>query len=225
MNDKNLVPSGSDSEELLVDLAYAKIHGAIVRNELKPGVRLSEATLSNQLGISRTPIREALKRLQEERLIKVLPRRGAFVTDISAEDIVAIYQLREALECFAIQFVPQYGDRAELEALAADIEQSSQWLKNGDVDRVNDLDVRLHKFIAGGSRNPMICKLIDQLLHQVIRLRGMTPSVPGRLERQMQEHREIILALRSGDIDRAREAVRIHLQTVRDTAVQIRLRM
>jgi GntR family transcriptional regulator, rspAB operon transcriptional repressor len=222
---KRLVPAAMADPEFLVDVAYDAIHAAIVRNELKPGTALSEGALSEQLGISRTPIREALKRLEEERLVRIVPRRGAFVTDVSAEDIMAIYQLREALECYAIQFVPVYGDPVALELLAAEVKQAPDWLARGEIDHVNDLDIRLHRFVAESSRNPLVVKLVEQLLHQVQRLRLMTPTIPGRLDRQMHEHQLIIGALVAGKVDEAREALRVHLQTVRDTAVQIRLRM
>lgn len=211
--------------EFLVDKAYTVIRRSILHNEFKPGSPLSEGALSGQIGISRTPVREALKRLAEEGLVRVIPRRGAFVSDISAEDIVQTYQVREALECYAIQFVPQYGDRAELAALAAEVEQAREWAKTGAVDRVNDLDIRLHRFIARASRNELLCKLVDQLLSHVVRLRNMTPTVPGRLAQQAEEHVRIVYALNEGDLQAARQALCNHLQTVRDTAVQIRLRM
>ena len=224
MDTKRLMPATLENQECLVDVAYDTLHRAIVCNELKPGTALSEGALSEQLGISRTPIREALKKLEDEGLVRIVPRRGAFVTDLSAEDVVAIYQLREALECYAVQFVPAYGDPAVLDGLAAEVAQGPAWLESNDVDRINDLDIRLHRFVAQSSHNLLIVRLVDQLLHQVQRLRYMTPSVPGRLVQQMEEHRRIIAGLKSGDVDKAQEALREHLQAVRDTAVQIRLR-
>ena len=224
MDAKRLMPVTLENQECLVDVAYDTIHRAIICNELKPGTALSEGALSEQLGISRTPIREALKKLEDEGLVRIVPRRGAFVTDLSAEDVVAIYQLREALECYAIQFVPAYGDPEALDGLAAEVAQAPAWLESNDVDMINDLDIRLHRFVARSSHNPLIVRLVDQLLHQVQRLRTMTPTVPGRLAQQMEEHRRIIAGLKSGDVDQAQEALRGHLQAVRDTAVQIKLR-
>jgi len=218
-------PAYPENEEFLVDKAYSVLRNAIVCNDLKPGSPLSEGSLSERLGISRTPIREALKRLQDESLVRIVPRRGAFVSDISAEDIVQIYQLREAVECYAIQFVPQYGDLAELDELVAEVKRLPEWIKAGEIERVNDLDIRLHHYIARSSRNQLLYKLVNQLLNQVIRLRNMTPTVPGRLEQQADEHRQIVSALKAGDVEVAREALRNHLQKVRDTAVQLRLRM
>ena len=154
-----------------------------------------------------------------------MPRRGVFVTDISVEDIVTIYQLREALECYAIQFAPKYGDQSEFDQLVADFEQAPEWIEAGQIDKVNDVDTRLHRFIAQSTRNRLIIKLVDQLLGQVIRLRAMTPTVSGRLSQQSQEHLRIVHALKDGNVEESTEALRQHLQTVRDTHVQIRLRM
>jgi GntR family transcriptional regulator, rspAB operon transcriptional repressor len=224
MTTQTLNPSRED-EEFLVDRAYEAIRGAIVRMELGPGSSVSEGSLSQQMGISRTPIREALKRLEDEGLVRIVPRRGAYVTDITAEDIVQIYQLREALECFAIGFVPRNSDPTELKEMVAGLEHTAEWIRDGEIARVDDLDTHLHRFIARAPRNDRLIRLVDQLLNQVIRLRRMTPAVPGRLERQMAEHRRIILALDAGDVEEAREALRSHLRSVMDNAVQIRLRI
>jgi GntR family transcriptional regulator, rspAB operon transcriptional repressor len=223
MTDRILQTATSGAPEFLVKRAYTTILDAIVTNDLPPGTPLSEASLSGQLGISRTPIREALKRLEHEGMVRIVPRRGAFVTDIPAEKIVELYGLREALECYAVQFVPQNGDPAELERLMAEYDESAQWLQDGEIDRINDMDLRLHRYIAGASRNQMLLKLVEELLSQVTRLRRLTPSVPGRLEKQREEHGRILHALQARDVVVAREAVRDHLRTVRDTALQMRL--
>jgi DNA-binding GntR family transcriptional regulator len=225
MTDPVLQQATPAAPEFLVKRAYATIHDAIETNELPPGTPISEGSLSAQLGISRTPIREALKRLEHEGMVRIVPRRGAFVTDIPAEKIVELYGLREALECYAVQFVPQNGDPAELEQLIDEYDQSAQWLRDGEIDRINDMDLRLHRFISGASRNQMLVQEVGELLSQVTRLRRLTPSVPGRLEKQWEEHGRILHALQVGDTAAARDAVRDHLRAVRDTALQMRLHM
>lgn len=221
-----LLPSTRVNQtEFLVDKAYELVRNAILRNDLKPGDQLSEASLSEQIGISRTPIREALKRLEQEGMIEIVPRRGAFVTGISAEDITEIYQLREALECYAIQFVTEYGDPAELDRLIADFEQSFRWIEAGEIDKVNEADTRLHRYIAHSSRNRRLIETVDQLLSQIVRLRSMTATVPGRLMHQAEEHLQIVHALKTGNVDEAREGLRTHLRSVLQTHLQIRLRL
>ena len=218
-----LILSSAGRTESLKQKAYRTIRQAIVNSDLKPNTQLSEARLAEQLGMSRTPIREALKQLEEEGLIRIVPRHGAFVTDISAEDIIQIYQVREALECYAIQFILEHSDISELDDLAADFEQSFHWIENGETDRINDADIRLHRYIARLSRNDLLVKLVNQLLNQIIRLRLMTPGVEGRLQQQAEEHLLIVNALKRGDVEEARQALQRHLRNVRATFLQIRL--
>jgi DNA-binding GntR family transcriptional regulator len=214
-----------DSQEFLVDTAYTRIRESILQLEYQPGTFLSEPMISRLYGISRTPIREAFKRLEEQNLIRIIPRKGALVTDISAEDIVEIYQLREALECYAVQFVPQNGDPQELETITEGVQQSLQWIKDGEITTIDDLDIQLHYFIARSSRNQQLVKMVDMLLCQIVRLRRMTPTIPGRLEEQVQEHTRIVQALMAGNVEEARESLRSHLRRVCDVAVQIRIKM
>ena len=138
---------GEESQSLTVK-AYEALRDAILRNELGPGTLLSENSLAEQLHVSRTPVRAALKRLQEEGFVRIMPRRGVLVRNISAEDIVELYQMREALECYAMEFVPQYGDPDELAQLTAGLEQSVQWAETGAVHKINEVDTCLHRFVA-----------------------------------------------------------------------------
>jgi DNA-binding GntR family transcriptional regulator len=220
-----LTPSGVQRSGSLQDKAYAIIRRAIMQGDLEPNAQLSEPSLADQLGMSRTPIREALKRLEEAGLVRIVPRHGAIVTDISAEDIVQIYQLREALECYAIQFASEYGNTPELEDLISAIEQSAQWIQDGEIEKINEADVRLHQYIAQLSRNQMLIRLVDQLLDQIIRLRLMTPKVEGRLPDQAEEHLCIVRALQEGKTEEAQAALQFHLRNVRDTFLQLRLRL
>lgn len=221
----DLTPSDVERSRSLQDKAYVAIRSAILRHDLKPNNQLSEASLAEQLGMSRTPIREALKRLEEEGLVRIVPRHGAFVTEISAEDIVQMYQLREALECYAIQSASEYTNTSEFAALVNAIEQSRQWIEDGEIDKINATDVRLHRYIVQFTRNQLIIKLVDQLLDQIVRLRLMTPTVEGRLPEQAEEHLRIVRALEEGDIEGAQAALQCHLRNVRDTFLQLRLRL
>jgi DNA-binding GntR family transcriptional regulator len=221
---KLIVPPEID-DEFLVDTAYNMLHEAILNNEFKPGRILSETMLSKQLGISRTPTREALKRLEEQGLIQIVPRKGAFVTDITTEKILEIYQMREALECYAINFVPEYGNPNELEDLLNNVIESKEWIEKGEIDRINQLDIRFHRYIIESSHNQLITKTVDHLLNQILRLRNMTPNLPGRLDEQREEHLATLIALKEGRIVEAREHLRNHIQKVRDTAIQIRLKL
>jgi GntR family transcriptional regulator, rspAB operon transcriptional repressor len=220
-----IMATALENQEFLVDTAYNRIRESILQLEYQPGTFLSEPMISRLYGISRTPIREAFKRLEEQNLIRIIPRKGALVTDISAEDIVEIYQLREALECYAVQFVPQNGNPQELETISEGVQQSRQWIQAGEITRIDDLDIQLHYFIARSSCNQQLVKMVDMLLGQIVRLRRMTPTIPGRLEEQGQEHTRIVHAMMAGNVEEARENLRSHLRRVCEVAVQIRIKM
>ncbi len=222
---EELVVIDKNHNEFLVDSAYETIREAILNNKFTPGMVLSEADLSRQLGISRTPTREALKRLEDQNLVRIVPRKGAFVTDMTIEMIHEIYQVREALECFALSFIPQYGDPDELNRIYEDVMHSDEWIRNDENEKINDLDIRLHEYIVRSSHNQLLVKMVDQLLDQIIRLRRMTPNFPGRLEEQREEHIRIVTALKAGDVAEAKKNLCIHLRKVADTALQIRLKM
>lgn len=222
---EKLSSTDKNNGQFLVDAAYQMIREAILNNEFKPGTILSENDLSKRIGISRTPTREALKRLGEQNLVRIVPRKGAFVTDVTVEKINEIYQVREALECFAIEFVPKYGDPLVLDKFLKDIEESSEWIKSGSIDKINDMDIRLHEYIARSSHNELLVKMVDQLLDQIIRLRRLTPNLPGRLDEQREEHLRMVKALKDGRVEEAREQLRHHLRKVAETAIQIRLKM
>jgi DNA-binding GntR family transcriptional regulator len=222
---EKLSSSDKKDDQFLVDTAYQMIREAILSNEFKPGTILSENDLSRQIGISRTPTREALKRLGEQNLVNIIPRKGAFVTDLSVETIHEVYQVREALECFAIEFVPKYGDPIELNQIFDDVKRSDNWIKSGDIGKINDLDIHIHEYIAKSSHNQLLVKMVDQLLDQIVRLRRMTPNFPGRIEEQREEHLNMVKALKEGNVEEARERLRHHLRKVAETAIQIRLKM
>ena len=216
---------GVENADLIVDRAYDLIRDGIINLEFKPGVFLTENMLAERFDLNRTPIREALKRLEEHSYIQIVPRKGALVVDLSAEKIVEIYQLREALECFAIRFVPQYGDREELKRLGEQAKKLEEWIENNKLDKINSFDNSLHSFIVKSTGNKQIMKIVDQLLKQITRLRNMTPLVPGRLSQQAKEQREIIAALEVDNVDEAADFLRNHLKNVMDNSIKIRMNL
>jgi DNA-binding GntR family transcriptional regulator len=217
--------SKESGTQYLVDSAYNAIRDAILGNQLKPGTNLSEAELARKLGISRTPTREALKRLEEDGLVQNIPRKGAFVTEITIEMIVEIYQLREALECYAVEFVPHYGDPDELERLEKEIINTPIYIKDNRIDLLHRLDERMHAMIVCSAQNQMLIKLNQRFIQQGSLNRHV---IPMSIERLMEIHREqlsILESIRARNILTAREAVANHLRNSCNHVVQVRLKM
>lgn len=214
-----------NKNEYLVDSAFNAIREAILTNQLKPGTALSEGDLSKQLGISRTPTREALKRLEENGLVQFIPRKGAFVTDVTIEMIVEIYQLREALECYAVEFTPQYGDMDELDRLEKDVEKTDEYIQQNNRAKLHEMDESLHMFIARAAHNETLYKLDKRFMQQGGRMRFFKPTALERYAEIKDEHQNIITAIKAGDIARAKQELVNHLRKSCNHVIQARLRL
>jgi DNA-binding GntR family transcriptional regulator len=142
---------------LIAERAYVELRDRIVTLRLAPGTVLREDALMAELGIGRTPLREAVKRLALENLVAVQPRRGTFVTDVDAADIVHITEVRAELEGYAAELAARRMDkdaRAEARALLAEIERPGPGSEDEDHDALIRVDQRIHRFIWEASRNP-----------------------------------------------------------------------
>lgn len=199
--------------------AYKQIKERIILGEVPGGAALSEQTLVDDLGISRTPIREALNMLQHEQLVEIYPKQGVFVTRVSYKDVMDIYSLRVVLEPYAAKAATTRIDRAAIE------QQLEIWRAFDEhmspVDHVR-IDRELHTLIAEATENKYLINYLHQLYDQANRIRHV--SLKRSVERMSQiheEHLRILEAMLSGDGDAAAEGMRLHLVNARDTAVKI----
>lgn len=197
--------------------AYNDLESAILTGELKPRERLVEKDLAERLGMSRTPIREALRRLEERGMVRILPHRGAIVSDISPADVEDIYSVRCHLEVLASRLaVERIGaegmDRVtEMEAAHASL------AAGGDVRALMLANDRFHDAIYVAAENPCLYELIQQLRRQVHAVRFNAWSQPDRIARSLDEHRRILQALRRRDAAGLADRTREHLGVAKDT--------
>lgn len=179
--------------------AYEYLYNAIVTNKLPPGVAIAEQEISNVLGISRTPVREALKQLEAEGLVRHIPLRGTFVEEITTQDLEEIFALRETLEALALKTaITEITDEElyEIEILLRSLEYDSSNEKFYDSDR------RLHDLIVKHGGNRRLAQILNNLNSQMERLRHIAAMKPHRLQQSKQEHLEIVAALKRRDLDR-----------------------
>lgn len=193
-------------------MAYGTIKKRIINNTLKQGEVVSEAELANELKISKTPIREALQQLESEGLIKNIPRKGTFVTNITIEDIREIYEIREIIECGAVRLAALRADIGELENIRKEYDPI---VEDNDSNPENLLWIgeKLHGFIFESLNNRRLSALHSNLQDNVDRLRSYFVRRSGqeRLKESHVEHLEIIDALLARDPDRAEKAMRNHI--------------
>ena len=171
----------------------------IMNDELQGGDRLVEEDLARQLGMSRLPVREALRTLTQEGLVTVVPRRGAFVTRYGRDEMVEVYDVRAELLGFAARLVAETIDDerlAELEAILGEMRQS---VAARDVDSFVVHHQRLRRIVWESTPNTVLRDLIWQIWRRGVRLRVVALHLPGRMERSLHTHEELVRAFRQRD--------------------------
>jgi GntR family transcriptional regulator, rspAB operon transcriptional repressor len=204
------------------DQAYASLRTAIVTAELEPGRRLSENELADRLGVSRTPIREALIRLRDERLIAIVPQLGTFVTLIDPEAVADAAFVREALECSAIRLATQRALPTDVQELQANLAAQDHARDTADTEEFDRLDDELHRTLCELSGREIAWRLSRRANGHLDRIRRLSLPEPGYLGEMVAEHREVVAAVAAGDADRAEETLRHHLRMVVSTLPAIR---
>jgi len=200
---------------------YKAIKQAIISYEVKPGEPLAEEQIANKLGVSRTPVREALKELRKEGLVKIIHRKGAFVAEISSKDVEEIFLLREILECAAVKIaIPRLKeeDLIEMESLFNSISKDIE-MKN--YKNIFDTDIKLHSLIVDTAGNRRLSKFLNILNGQVHRMRVLSATAPGRLNKSLQEHKDILEALKKRDIDLAEQRLKQHIRNIKNNILEM----
>jgi len=194
----------------LSEQAYAELLNRIISCEYAPGSLLNEERLVEDLGCSRTPIRAALVRLQEERLVQILPKRGILVAPITLNDIRDVYDLRELLETYAIE---KFGATFEKKVLLEFLHIFESDLPENDFFYY---DTRFHNAIIGQTKNAFMARQVISLQNIMQRMSQISgESSKERVKVSNQEHTHIITALLHDDLQAASEALRTHLNNGR----------
>jgi DNA-binding GntR family transcriptional regulator len=204
------------------DQVYAALREAIVSTELEPGRQLSENELAELLGVSRTPVREALARLRDERLVAIVPQLGTFVTLISTGSVADAAFVREALETSAIRLTAERAKANSLEAIQANLTAQDRAVETADADAFDQLDDDLHRMLAELSGHEIAWWLSRRANGQLDRVRRLSLPEPGYLGEMVAEHRAVVAAVAAGDADQAEQALRHHLRMVISPLPQLR---
>ena len=198
---------------LLSQQAYQEIKRKIIRLDLAPGAIIDEAELQRELDLGRTPVREAIQRLALEKLVTVIPRRGIFVTDIRVEDLGHIFEVRMNLESLAVRLATQRGDRAhwdQIDKLIHDLPDESD---PAFAEMLISVDEQIHHMIYVATGNDILCDTLDTLYALSIRLWFRTLPQIGGMKDNIEEHLEILSALREKDADLAEVLIRKHIRS------------
>jgi DNA-binding GntR family transcriptional regulator len=184
----------------------------ILANRYRPGSELLEVPLSEELGVSRGPIREALRSLESEGLVQITPRRGAVVVSLTKRDFLDAYQVREALEALGVRLAVPILSTATLDELDAQLEIMAQHAAAGDVDAFFETNARFHEAFVLASGNRKLVEAYRRLMAQMGPYRRPSARLRGNVERSIAEHRRIVLAARRRDVDAAVAQLMKHIE-------------
>lgn len=195
----------------LRDVVFNTLREAILRGELKPGERLMEIQLANKLGVSRTPIREAIRKLELEGLVLMIPRKGAEVAQITEKSLRDVLEVRRALENLAVQLACLRMSPQTLADLKAAARAFEEILGGEDVTAVAEADVAFHDVIYMATDNQRLISLLNNLREQMYRYRVEYLKKKECHKQLLWEHQEIIRAIEAGEIDVATKITEQHI--------------
>jgi DNA-binding GntR family transcriptional regulator len=203
----------------VADQSYEILKGKILARELLPGVKLQETDLAAELGVSRTPLREAVTRLANEGLITVEARRGAYVARLKKAEVEEILEVREALECQAVRTAARKARKEDLDFLEQVLTRRHQQLVHApEADDFEDFD--FHEAVVRLSGNSRLIAMMEQIHNQLTVLRRGSSFIMGRSAEALAEHRAIVEAIASGDPDAAEHCVRTHISNSRENILK-----
>ncbi len=209
-----------DAYKPLRELVTDNIRQAILRGVFPPGMRLMELQLASDIGVSRTPVREAIRALELEGLVVMIPRRGAYVANISIKDINEVYEVRTALEVLAAGLAAERINDEELDEMEKILVSMSTLTPAHDMEALVSNDTKFHDIIYNASRNGRLISIVNNLREQINSIRGGSMGYPGRLGEMMDEHRAIVDSIAQRDSDAAQQAVRTHMENAERTLLK-----
>lgn len=200
----------------LRDVVFNTLRQQILTGEMKPGERLMEIHLANKLGVSRTPIREAIRKLELEGLVVMIPRRGAEVAQITWKSLKDVLEVRRALDVLAIELACDRMRQDELGELYQACNDFKEATKSGDLRKIAEEDVKLHDIIVQSTRNDRLIQLVSNLAEQMYRFRFELIKDPSQYERLIQEHNDMYESILRKDKVTAARIVTRHVTNQED---------
>lgn len=190
---------------------FNKIHDDIINGKYEPGDSLVETKLAEELGVSRTPVREAIRQLELEGLVTYIPNKGVYVTGISEQDIKDIYTIRSLVEGLAVKWAIERIQPKQLEELEEIVELMEYYTVKGDMEQVTKLDTRFHDVIYDACNSKVLKNTLRNLLRYIRRARLSSLRVPKRAHQALEEHKQILDAFKSHDPERGERLMIEHI--------------
>lgn len=207
------------SHRPLRELVYEELRNLILTGKIKPGTRMMEIELAEEMGVSRTPIREAIRKLEKEGLVTIEPRKGAYASEVSLKDMIDILEVRGNLEGLAAAYAAERMTEPEKEELLAVAKKFEEAVASGNMADMIHYDTRFHHLIVEASRNNHLIHMVEQLQELVLRFRYIYYKDFKRAEEMPPEHRRIFQAILSGDGQNAKFEAFDHIDKLKDMVI------
>ncbi|MCI5902685.1 MAG: GntR family transcriptional regulator [Blautia sp.] len=204
----------------LRDVVFNTLRQAILKGELKPGERLMEIALADKLGVSRTPIREAMRKLELEGLVVMIPRRGAQVANITEKDLNDVLEVRIALESMAIEKACKRMTEEQMLKMRRAEKDFERVMAEGNLVRIAEADVEFHEIIYQAADNARLYQVLSNLREQMYRYRVEYLKEEDTRNQLIREHEELSRAIRERDVEKAQELSFRHLENQRQAIIR-----
>jgi DNA-binding GntR family transcriptional regulator len=205
----------------LKEAVYQRLKEHIVRGRIPAGTKLGETSLAQKLGVSRTPLREAINRLEQDGFVKMIPRRGAFVKKHSLQEILESLEMREVLEGLAGRLAARHATPEMIRRMKSCLRGFSEGNVEGSISSYAHQNIRFHDLIIQASQNQKLIAIIRNLFDQMDMVRLHTIVLPGRARKSLSEHSAIIRYIEKGQAQRAERELRAHIADLRQAVLKL----
>lgn len=200
----------------LREIVYEELKRQILIGEIPPGTRMMEVDLAEKMDVSRTPVREAIRKLEKEGLVTIEARKGAYASDISFKDMIDILEVRETLESMAAALAASKMSDDDKVKIQEVIKKYHNAVDEGNVEEIIKLDEEFHKLIVNCSGNKTLIQMVSQVQELALRFRYIYYDDFRRFQNQPREHEDIFDALNAGDSEKARLNTRSHISHLKE---------
>ena len=222
MKDIELPPLDSYSYKPLRKQVYEVLRETILTGKLEPGEKITEVEIADKLNVSRTPVREAIRMLELEEFLVIVPQRGVFVAGIkSKKEINEIFQVRAVLEGLAAYLTAQNITEEQINEMEKYADQIKECIDKDDLEHCIEIDIAFHDIIYEASENQWLQKFLDNLFEQITRFRSKSLGQKGRMVKALNEHKQLLEAIKNGNSEKAREQAQQHIESARSSIVSV----
>jgi DNA-binding GntR family transcriptional regulator len=205
----------------LGEVVFDYLRNAILSGDLKPGERLMEISLAEQLGVSRTPVREAIRKLELENFVEMIPRKGAYVAQLKAKDILDILEIRALFDGYAASAAAEQMTDDEVRSLGATLDKFNKAVLKGDKQAMIDTDNRFHDQLLQATKNRKLIDIVNSLQDQFQRFRIIYFNEFDNYEDMQSSHQDLYDAISRRDIRSARERAEKHIKIVENSVIRM----